>query len=193
MSWAYAGIVRPMFSYGSIVWAHELKSHLNKLARLNRLSISTFCPIPKSTPTKFLEIALDIMPLQYFCQQQAVLAYYRLQDVLQFGWSGKSKNVTFSTSHMKSWSQVASEIECLSAVSDVRKTKIWNNFFLDLKSFEMTRSVTHVELNVYTDGIKIDEKLEACFIIIKDKNKLCKKKFKLPSSSTVLQVEILAI
>ena len=65
MRWAYTGIVRPMLSYGAIAWAHEINTdHLkDKLQKLNRLAINTFAVIPRSTPTRYLEIALDIMPL----------------------------------------------------------------------------------------------------------------------------------
>ena len=53
MRWAYTGIVRPMLSYGALVWAHEINTqHMQDcLQILNRLAINTFCVIARSTPT----------------------------------------------------------------------------------------------------------------------------------------------
>ena len=71
MRWAYEGIVKPMFTYGALVWAHELNTDLlkEKLIKLNRLALNTFCIAPRSTPTRLLEVMLDIMPLIFFAKR----------------------------------------------------------------------------------------------------------------------------
>ena len=86
MRWAYTGMVRPMLSYAALAWAHELNSdHLkDQLRKLNRLAINTFAVIPRSTPTRYLEIALDIMPLEIYCQQVATASYYRLHKPVSY-------------------------------------------------------------------------------------------------------------
>ena len=58
MRWAYEGIVKPMLSYGALVWAHEINTDClkEKLTKLNRLAINTFCHSPRSTPTSLLEV-----------------------------------------------------------------------------------------------------------------------------------------
>ena len=85
MRWAYEGIVKPMFTYGAIVWAHEINTEhlIHKLEKLNRLAINTFCLTPKSVSTKLLEIITDTMPLNLFCKEVAQMAYYRQLNVLK--------------------------------------------------------------------------------------------------------------
>ena len=55
MKWAYEGIVKPMFTYAALVWAHEINTDVlqDKLRKLNRLAMNTFCLTPKSVSTKF--------------------------------------------------------------------------------------------------------------------------------------------
>ena len=129
MRWAFAGIVRPMISYGALVWGHEAKTFKEKLRRLNRMAINTFCSIPKSTPTRFLEIALDIMPLDKFIEKEAMKAFSRLRKVLEFGWDGKAKRKTLSVSHMKYWSDKAERINSWEVDDDKIKVKLWEILF----------------------------------------------------------------
>ena len=75
--------------------------HEGKLRRLNRLAINTFTSIPKSTPTRMLEISLNVMPLDLFCEQKAIKSYCRLAKVLEFGWDGTAKRKTYNNSHPK--------------------------------------------------------------------------------------------
>ena len=73
MRWAYIGMVRPMLSYAAMAWAHEINNDhtKEKLRKLNRLAINTFAVIPRSTPTRYLEIALDVMPLDLYFKHTA--------------------------------------------------------------------------------------------------------------------------
>ena len=73
--------------------------------------MSTFCSMPKSTPSKFLEIALNIMPLALHCQKEGLLAFIRLKGVLEFDWLGSSRQKTYAISHMKFWTGLADVIE----------------------------------------------------------------------------------
>ena len=73
MRWAYNGIVRPMLTYGAMIWGHRAPFHIARLRRVNRMAINTFASFPKSTPTAALEIMLDVMPLHLFCRKEAWL------------------------------------------------------------------------------------------------------------------------
>ena len=65
MRWAFNGIVKPMVSYGAVVWAHEINTSKIKteLRKLNRKALNTMVLAPPSTPTRGLEVILDVPPL----------------------------------------------------------------------------------------------------------------------------------
>ena len=90
MRWAFTGMVRPMLAYGALVWAHELNQQYIKdaLQKINRLAINTFCVVARSTPTKALEVILDVTPLHIFCRATATATFFRIHKSLEFGWSG---------------------------------------------------------------------------------------------------------
>ena len=118
-----------MIAYGALVWAHTARGHNEKLRRLNRMAINTFCNIPKSTPTRMLEISLNIMPLDLFMEQEALKAYSRLHNVLEFGWSGIAKRKTFNVSHMKYWGDEVEKFVRWNLTRDSIKELVWNNLF----------------------------------------------------------------
>ena len=105
MRWAFTGIVRPLITYGSLVWAHELNNVfiVERMRKLDRLAINTFCVIARSTPTRLLEVMLDVMPLDSFCRYTVVNTYFCIFPQLEFGWSGEYNNVHYSVSHLKYW------------------------------------------------------------------------------------------
>ena len=51
----------------------------------------------------------------------------------------------------------------------------------------------HAELNFYTDGSKIDDRVGAGFVAFRGKNEIIAKNFSLPKICSVFQAEILAI
>ena len=112
MKWAYEGIVKPMLTYGALVWAHELNTDclIKKLRKVNRLAINTLCLVPRSTPTRLLEVMLDIMPLHIYCKFIAMSSYYRQYNSLVLGWAGTYKNKTYSTSHIKFWMNLKEKV-----------------------------------------------------------------------------------
>ena len=112
MKWAYEGIVKPMFTYAALVWAHEINTDVlrDKLRKLNRLAMNTFCLTPKSVSTRLLEVITDTMPLNLFCQLVGIKTYYRQLQVLRLGWEGTYKNKTYSISHMKHWANIQEKI-----------------------------------------------------------------------------------
>ena len=196
MRWTYHGIVKPMLSYGALVWAHEINTDLlaTSLRKLNRLAINTFCNIPRSTPTRFLEIALDVPPLELYFQQLAIQTYYRLKPLLPLDWSGEYKNKTYSTSHLKYWGNfyeqigIASEsLDTLSGALEGRK------FVVNRKSFDRSYTTYPSELNIFTDGSKIENRVGAGYVFYNFKNIVAEGRFKLHETSTVFQAEITAI
>ena len=195
MRWAYIGIVRPMICYGAMIWGHRAPELISKFRRINRMAINTFANFPKSTPTIALEVMLDILPLHLFCVQEATAARLRLDDVLEFGWHGTSHTKLHATSHMKFLEGKLQEFNL-----DVRNTDRFNGlkwgegFKINRDSFDGAakhRQLT--QLNVYTDGSKLDAQTGAGLAIYRGKQEIENAWFRLPNGTTVFQAEVAAI
>ena len=105
MRWAYTGIVRPMVSYAAMTWGHmaEIDEHQPLLRRLNRLAMNTIVKVPRSTPTRALEIILDIPPLHLHILKEGLSAYMRVMVLSTMNWVGVYPNLTYSVSHLRFW------------------------------------------------------------------------------------------
>ena len=109
MRWAYTGIVRPMVCYAAMTWGHRAPFHSKKLKRLNRMAMNTFGSFPRSTPTSAMEVAMDVMPLDLFCRQEALATRCRLGDVVNSNWDGKTHTKTHATGHLRYWNEILDE------------------------------------------------------------------------------------
>jgi len=87
--WAYTTMVRPMITYGSVIWGQKAEANSNSLERLQRLACLLVAPVMKSTPTKGLEIIYNIMPLDLHCLQTGLLAWLSIRNqVKPVQWDG---------------------------------------------------------------------------------------------------------
>lgn len=95
-------MVRPKFTYGALVWAYSIRSKrlILKLRRLNRLSISTYAKVHRSSPSRALEIITDTIPLHIYLQKEAVRAYVRLQNTLTLTCAGLDRRNPSIRSHL---------------------------------------------------------------------------------------------
>ena len=199
MRWAYIGIVRPMLSYGSMVWQHALKDKkgLNgKLQRLNRLALNSFTHIPRSTPTKALEVFVDLLPMPLFLQMTALATYHRLHDQLEFGWNGldrtrKRNNI----SHLKNLMDLTNRLDLPPGCSDRCYARILDKSYhintdsFDGKAFHRRPS----QYNIYTDGSKQGNAVGAGIVVLYKNLVIYEEAVRLPDSSTVFQAELYAI
>ena len=198
MKWAYTGVVRPMISYAAMNWAHiaELDDMIEALRKLNRFAINTIVKVPRSTPTRALEIILDIFPLHLHIRKEGMSTFLRLRDQLPLNWVGVYTNLTYSVSHRRYW-----DYEFMD--SDLSKDKVLDDccvpsperkFTLDLESFvDMASCQKHVDVNVYTDGSKINDQVgSGVYILLQDGNTV-ELKFRISDHATVYQAEMFAI
>ena len=195
MRWAYHSLVRPVFSYGSLVWAHELNLQqvLSKMTSLNRMGINSFCHAPRSTPSRLLEVMLDVMPLDLFCKMTALNSYVRLRNILQFEWSGRKACKRYAVSHMRYWTDLAEQLGLdLSLIDSCQETSENRGYKVNNKPTGKKHLVMS-QLNVFTDGSKMGHKVGAGYVIYHFRKPLREEKFSLPDNSTVFQAELLAI
>ena len=197
MRWAYLSMVRPMVTYACMIWGHRAPFIEAKLRTLNRLAINTFGTFPRSTPTRAMEIMLDILPLHLFCQQEALATRIRLNDVIDFGWDGTSKHrKTHAQSHLGAWRDSMDGIGLDPTRSDACNILNHLRFFrLNRDSFTgSSKHRTPTQFNVFTDGSRVADQTGAGYTIWTHKNEeLVAESFRLPNQSSVFQAEIYAI
>ena len=198
MRWAYTGIVRPMISYAALAWGHVLEEsdHEDALRSLNRMAICTIVKVPRSTPTRAMEIIMDIMLLHLHIRKEGLRTYMRLHYELALNWEGVYQNITFSTSHRLFWTLLAQDtgVSAQKETDDCCVCRPDLHFTLDTSSFvNMDNSQKPANCNVYTDGSKMDGKVGAGVLILKDGSTIHETLVRLPDLSTVYQAEVLAI
>ena len=199
LRWAFTGIVRPMITYGAIVWgpAAEQDWVEKALRRLNRLAMSTIVRVPRSTPTEGLEVILGVKPLHLHIKYEGFASYNRLKNQLPLTWDGVYPNLTFSVSHLRFWEYLAEDvgISDFQAGSDschVPRPDL--HFVLDINSFvNMADCQGRAAFNVYTDGSKMNDKVGAGVYILCGGARVAEKSYRLPDQSTVYQAEMMAI
>lgn len=86
MFWMYTAIVRPIITYASVIWwcKVEQKTVRDRLGSLQRLACLCITGAMSSTPTRALEIILDLTPLDIFICSTARMTAYRM--MLQKQW-----------------------------------------------------------------------------------------------------------
>ena len=74
MKWGYTGLVRPVLTYGAMIWGHAALTRTNtdKLRKLNRLAANTITAVRRSNPTRALEIIYELTPLHLLIQQTGI-------------------------------------------------------------------------------------------------------------------------
>ena len=107
MRWVFLDMVRPMLSYGSLVWAHKLttrKTLRTKIMRFNRFAINALAPMPRSAPNQGLELIYNIMPFPLHCVKEALCTFFRIHHLIPLTWSRlRKKSKAVSVSHLKHW------------------------------------------------------------------------------------------
>ena len=199
MKWAYTGIVRPALSYAALVWAHAVEAEDLETAcrRLNRLAMNTIIKVPRSTPTRAMEIILDIYPLHLHILKEGLATYLRLKPELTLLWTGIYTNLTHSVSHLRYWDWVAEDAGIYDYGKETDECCVMipeRKFVLDTCSFvDMDNSQTKLDCNVYTDGSKKDDKVGSGVFISRKGTTIATHSVRLPDFATVYQAEMMAI
>ena len=136
---------------------------------------------------------MDVVPLHIFCKQVALNSYYRLYEVISSGWKGNYKNKTYSTSHLLYWGGIKDEVGIEYDQLDICDVGVGYKEYKVETNFKNTKTLIESELNFYTDGSKLDDKVGAGFVVVKKGNVEFKDNVRLPNECSVFQAEIVAI
>ena len=199
MRWAYTGVVRPALSYAALAWAHiaEDEEIENICRRLNRLAMNTIVKVPRSTPTRAMEIILDIYPLHLHLMKEGLNTFVRMSLEIPLRWSGVYTNLTHSVSHRRYWDWIAQDTGVFGYGEEMDDCCVMRptlHFTLDTSSFvDMENSQQQLDCNVYTDGSKLNEQVGAGVFIVRNGSVINRHCVRIPDCSTVYQAEMMAI
>lgn len=81
LHWLYCTTVRPLITYGAIVWwpCVEKNSACSQLDKVQRMACLLITGAMRTTPSRALEVMLDLMPLELCVKMEATRAAYRLR------------------------------------------------------------------------------------------------------------------
>ena len=199
--WIYTAIIRPIVSYGGLVWGKCLETlenmeMLNKLQRKGCLSILNAL---KSTPTEGMEIIIGITPLHLHIKTTIIMSYTRL--VASGNWTAKQGEPLSQKSHSKTIERWCKKIPEIKFPRDklINKVHMKTQFQTEILPREtirtliipLTPSASDV-VNCFTDGSKNESSSGAGFIVRGSGIKL-QGFLNLGIHSTVFQTELVAL
>ena len=81
--WLYTAIVRPILTYGIIVWWHVLQknTYCKNLTKIQRLACLSVTGAISSTPTQSLEVLLNLLPMDIYGKNVAAKSAARLKEL----------------------------------------------------------------------------------------------------------------
>ena len=192
MKWIYTAIVRPMTTYGCIVWYNYItaKSHVIELSKLNRVACRMITGCMKSTPSAALELVLDVEPLDIFIENTALAASYRLASFLKRN-RQKETNLLQILNNLLACSQMPSDMLTTKIIFEKSYSTVImkREICLEKHSNNTCDNIS----KCFTDGSVSEEGVGAGYAIY-DSNKIVNKKaISLGNQCNIFQAEIAAI
>ncbi|MCF6239054.1 MAG: hypothetical protein L3J79_09665 [Candidatus Marinimicrobia bacterium] len=191
--WAYTGIIRPMLTYGCLVWSSQAPRFRTHFGRLQRLAALSTAHILGSAPTRGLEVILNLPPVEILVESISIHTVCRIRDRNQFIWNGIGKGN--KRGHLFK-AQASFQKYGLEEISyDISPASThWNNsFFIDKESFSSGLPLEVDGVKCFTDGSFIDGQAGWGFVFSVQGQLQSKGCGNLGPLSSVFQAEVVAI
>ena len=178
--WVYTAMVRPVATYGSVVWAHDIPtSIIQKLNGLQRRALLCMGNPMRSTPTAGMEAALGLIPLDIYAKGLARKTRLRTRKGKE-QWVSRLKK----KGHRQNLDRDLEEIGALEGPLDSEP---------GVRSFITNEKVENPQVLIYTDG-SCTEGVTGCgFVSTDGENVLAEEATYLGTSSSAFQAEVTAI
>ena len=198
-SWLYQCIVRPIVTYGAIVWANateksNIKKKLNKIQRTACLMITGAM---RSTPTAGMEMILDLRPIYIHILEHALASYTRL--VGAGSWRPKPGEPLWKRGHTEFITNLGKLFDDIKKPQDtmIRTVRLQSNFKTIIEDRVNVRKVRprpkdEMEINCFTDGSKNENTTGAGYIYMSNHHKE-QDSIYLGKQASVFQAEVTAI
>ena len=192
LKWAYNGIVIPTVTFGSIIWSRAAADGqiIQKLSRLNRLISACMFPMRRGTPTAALEIILNLPPVDLVIKERALNSMLRIAHHNRSRWDGCGKG----RGHIRYLKNTLLDLGVDKLVFDNTKSlSFQKEYTVDFSSFRKGLPDTKSELQLFSDGSKLDDRVGYGFGIFQGQSELASESGYLGTIQTVFQAEVTAI
>jgi hypothetical protein len=158
MKWAYTACVRPIFSYGCLVWGKTLTKNTKCLKNLQRTASAPLCGnIKRTTPGDALEVILYLPPLDLFIKGELLRAALRNKSHLVSTWKHKVNKpigvIAYCDAQLREF-----QLQDCPYDETLPTLNLAQNYTVDYESFEDGTVPTEpLTLQVFTDGSKMDQ------------------------------------
>ena len=197
--WLYKAIIRPLITYGSVIWVNSLKRQKtkNQLTKVQRLACTMITGAMRSTPTAGMEILLGLPPLDIYIKAQAQLSSIRM--IRTNHWDQEPGRQPPKGSHIEILNTMRSKNPLLTYPQDKLPTKqtITRKHTTIIGTRENftpkdDSNIQNNEVVCYTDGSKTNDGT-GCGYIIKTEDYNVQEYTHLGKLTTVFQAEITAL
>ena len=168
--WIYTTVIRPILTYGCLVWAQRAPTFLTKLQKLQRLALVAMTGCMRSTPTLGLEVITGLQPLDIFIESLALKARMRTRALCPSRWDGLGANKSTISGHQHQLDKtLASMFHPPACTSDITPQRRWLPWQQGLPSHDgndldtLTEAVGLLELNSGSGGPTGGQVVLSCF------------------------------
>ena len=196
MKWAYNAVVKSRLTYGAVVWGPALRytTLRDKMNKINFLAVSMIGNTRKTTPRLALEIIFDLPSLDLVINYEALASIARNRNIIDRDWPGYNKKHKTLKGHVLYWEQLAEQMGISPDSTDAIKTELWDRSFrVHLESFKNLSHPVMTQVNVFTDGSKIEQHVGSGFVIYANNEEIATDSIRLADEITVNQAEVLPI
>ena len=193
IAWAFKGVILPSLTYGNIVWSRVCEDGRirQRLSTLNRLIALCMSSIRQSTPTAGLEVLLNLPPLDIKIKELSLCSMLRILPHRTPSWDGVGKR---GRGHLLWGSKSLKDLKVNNWNFD--STNILNlnkKFEVDFNSFHSGTPHSDSEVNVFTDGSKLEGKAGYGFCYFQNNTLIDSGNGYIGNNQTVFQAEIVGI
>ncbi|XP_055858922.1 retrovirus-related Pol polyprotein from type-1 retrotransposable element R1 isoform X1 [Episyrphus balteatus] len=184
--WTYTAVVRPILTYGAIVWWPALNKayNINKLKKIQRTASVGTTGALRSCPTEALNVLLHLLPIDLHIKYQVSCSVLRLKET--GSWKAKSFGHSDTTNLIPSDMLLTPTDYCTPILNTVMNCKVSFPSRSDWEEGIVTRGF---DTCIFTDGSKMDCGVGSG-VYYESLN--ISKSFRLPNFASVFQAELLA-